>query len=218
MTGKPTPKSRQAQRYSVRQRSRRRLLSIGLGIAVVVVVLATVGLINYHESSVSSAGSSSQTVTSPKTTALPSIGESAPSGTFVTINGQNVTVASLRGTPTLLWFVSTWCSSCEAGTQAMAQNLATIAHAGVRVSEIELYHDLGSQGPSMFSFAKELAGTQYNNPDWTFGISSLGLTKNYDPVGYLDVYYLVNSEGKITYVNSSPAATMPELLKAISRI
>jgi thiol-disulfide isomerase/thioredoxin len=150
--------------------------------------------------------------------AIPPAGQAAPPGTFTTLAGQNVNVASLVGQPTLLWFVSTWCSSCQAGTQAMAQNLAELHADGVRVDEVELYADLGQSGPSMGSFAKALAGAQYGNPAWTFGVSSPGLTRTYDPQSYLDIYYLLNAKGQIDYVNSSPASTMPQLLAAAGKI
>ncbi|WP_298342782.1 hypothetical protein [Ferrimicrobium sp.] len=218
MTQTPNPNSRRAQRYQERQHNRQRRLFIGLAAAVIAIVLAAVGLTNLHRGSSAAPTSSSGSTTTPAADPLPPVGSATPNGTFATLTGQRETIASFKGTPTLVWFVSTWCSSCQAGTKVMAQNLATIAHAGVHVKEIELYHDLGSTGPSMTSFAKDLAGNQYNNPDWTFGISSLGLTKSYDPVGYLDIYYLINSAGKITYINSSPSATMPELLKAIKQI
>lgn len=52
---------------------------------------------------------------------------------------------------------------------------------GVRVDEIEQYHDLGQSGPSIGAFAKTLAGAQYTNPAWTFGVSPAALTRTYDP-------------------------------------
>jgi thiol-disulfide isomerase/thioredoxin len=146
------------------------------------------------------------------TAALPAVGQQAPGGTFTTVSGKTVSVTSMRGKPTLLWFVSTWCSSCEAGTATMAQNVSKLAADGVRVVEVELYQDLGQSGPSITDFGKTLAGANYASPDWTWGISSAALTRTYDPANYLDVYYLLNAEGTITYVNGSPAATMPQLL------
>jgi cytochrome oxidase Cu insertion factor (SCO1/SenC/PrrC family) len=150
--------------------------------------------------------------------ALPKVGQQAPDGTFTTVSGKTVSVASLRGKPTLLWFVSTWCSSCQAGTSTMAQNVAKLAADGVRVEEVELYQDLGQQGPSITDFGKTLAGASYTSPDWTWGTSSAALTRAYDPASYLDIYYLLNAKGQITYVNSSPAATMPQLLAAAGRL
>ncbi len=206
--------SRRTQRYQQRQHSRQLRLFIGLAAALVAIVLAVVGLTDLRHGQSTPAQSTSQSTVDP----LPAVGSTTPNGTFTTLAGQRETVTSAKGSPTLLWFISTWCSSCQAGTQVMAKNLATLAAAGVKVKEIELYHDLGSTGPSMSTFAKMFAGSSFHNPDWTFGVSSLGLSKVYDPVGYLDIYYLINRTGKITYINSSPSATMPQLLKAVKGV
>lgn len=146
------------------------------------------------------------------------IGALAPDGAFTTVAGTSESVASLRGRPTLLWFVSTWCSSCQAGTQAMAGNIATLAARNVRVVELELADDLGQPGPAIGDFGRQLAGPAYGNPDWTFGVASAGLTRAYDAAGYLDVYYLLDPSGHIVYINSSPASTMASLLAQTSRL
>ena len=145
------------------------------------------------------------------------IGALAPDGAFTTTAGTTQTVASLRGRPTLLWFVSTWCSSCQAGTQAMASEISTFAARKVRVVELELAGDLGQPGPSIGDFGAQLAGPAYTNTDWTFGLASTGLTATYDAAGYLDVYYLLDPSGHIVYVNSSPASTMHSLLDQTAR-
>jgi thiol-disulfide isomerase/thioredoxin len=144
---------------------------------------------------------------------VPAVGYPAPNGAFTTLAGQKETVAQQRGKATLLWFVSTWCSSCQAGTQTMARNLPTLSSDGIRVVEVELYNDLGQSGPSMGQFAKSLAGSNFSNPDWTFGISSQALTRTYDPGSYLDIYYLLNARGQVYYVNSTPSSTMPQILR-----
>jgi thiol-disulfide isomerase/thioredoxin len=150
--------------------------------------------------------------------AVPAVGKPAPPGTFTTLAGQTVDVASLKGHPTLVWFVSTWCSSCQAGTQTMAAYLPKLAADGVKVEEIELYQDLGQSGPTMTSFARQLAGSEATSPDWTFGTSSASLTRTYDPQSYLDIYYLLNAQGQVTYINSSPGSTMPQLLAAARKL
>ncbi|MDA8067019.1 MAG: hypothetical protein M0T77_00170 [Actinomycetota bacterium] len=142
----------------------------------------------------------------------------APDGSFTTAAGASETVFVLHGQPALLWFVTTWCSSCQAGTQAVSEQLPSLAARHVRVVELELAGDSGQPGPSITTFASQLAGDQYHNPDWTFGTASAALTRTYDPNGYLDVYYLLNARGQITYANSSPASTMSQLLDAVDKI
>jgi thiol-disulfide isomerase/thioredoxin len=177
-------------------------------------VVALVALvIALHAASSSGSSSANGSTTSTSGVSLP-VGTTAPNGVITTLSGTTETVAALRGKPALIWFMTTWCSSCQAGTQAMAQNIATLAADGVRVVQVENYADLGQSGPAMGTFARTLAGSAFTNPDWTFGEASSSLTHTYNPKAYLDLYYLINAEGKITYVNSAPASTMPQLLSA----
>ena len=140
----------------------------------------------------------------------------APGGSFATTSGRTRNVASLRGKPTLLWFVATWCSSCQAGTTAMAREMPEFARLGVRVVELELYRDLGQPGPGIATFVRAEAGPRaLADPGWMFGMASASLTRTYDPWGYLDVYYLLDRAGRIRDVGSSPAGTMGTLLRAV---
>jgi thiol-disulfide isomerase/thioredoxin len=146
------------------------------------------------------------------------VGAQAPDGTFTTASGQTETIASLRGQPALVWFVATWCSSCQAGTQAMASAIDKFDGEHVRVVELEQYDDLGQSGPSITQFGQVLAGASYSNPDWTWGTASEALTVTYNPKSYLDIYYLLDSSGKIVDIGSSPAATMNQLLAEVSAL
>ncbi|MDA8314176.1 MAG: redoxin family protein [Actinomycetota bacterium] len=200
-----------ARRRAEAQRQKRNRLLLGTSVTVVVALVALV--IGLHVTSSSSGTSTASGSSGSSGVSLP-VGSSAPNGTITTLAGRSETVAGLRGKPALIWFVTTWCSSCQAGTQAMAEHVATLAADGVRVVEVENYADLGQSGPPMGTFAKTLAGSAFTNPDWTFGEASSALTHTYNPKAYLDIYYLINAKGKITYVNSSPGSTMPELLSA----
>jgi thiol-disulfide isomerase/thioredoxin len=190
---------------------RRRRLSWGLGGVILPAVIAVIAVAASSGGSLPALGGGG--LTGPAA----SYG-TAPDGSFTTTAGATETVASLRGQPTLLWFVTTWCSSCQAGTQAMSDQIPTLAAHHVRVVELELSDDLGQPGPAISDFARQLAGSRYHDPDWTFGTASPTLTQAYDPNGYLDVYYLIDAAGHITYANSSPAATMSQLLGAAAKI
>ncbi len=209
---RPPHLSGAARRRAEAQRHKRNRLLFGGSVTVVVALVALV--IALH---VANGNSGSASASSPSGASLP-IGTTAPNGTFTTLAGKTETVTTLRGKPTLIWFMTTWCSSCEAGTQSMAQNIATLAADGVHVVEVENYADLGQSGTPMNAFAKTLAGSAFSNPDWTFGEASSTFTHTYNPKAYLDLYYLISSKGKITYVNSSPASTMPQLLQAASQL
>jgi len=202
----PRPTSAARRRAEVQRRRRNRLLAGASFMAIVALAGVVVGLHVAH-------GPSGAESSSAAAASLP-VGTTAPDGSFTTLDGTTDTVAALRGQPTLIWFVTTWCSSCQAGTQVMAQHVATLAADGVRVVEVENYADLGQSGPPMGTFARTLAGSAVSNPDWTFGEASSTLTRTYNPRAYLDLYYLIDAKGKITYVNSSPGSTMPQLLGA----
>lgn len=140
-----------------------------------------------------------------------SLGAPAPDGVFTTLAGRQMSVADLRGKPTLLWFVTTWCSSCQAGTQVVAQHVDQLRAHGVRVVEVMLSDNLGQTGPSMRDFAAKFAGSAQGS-DWLFGTASQELTAGYDPGAYLDIYYLLDRNGTVRYVNGSPAATLTDLI------
>src|SRR5579875_2918711 len=175
---RPTPAHR--KRKAARQRAawpRRLALAVG-GLIVLAVAVLVLGLHRLDQGAPTPAGAGGGQSRSPMGTQQ-AVGWPAPDGTFTTISGQTERVASLRGQPTLLWFVTTWCDSCQAGTRTMSAQLDALRATGVRVVELELYQDLG---------------------------------QTYDPQSYLDIYYLLDEHGRIVYVNSSPSASMPELL------
>jgi thiol-disulfide isomerase/thioredoxin len=145
-------------------------------------------------------------------------GSPAPRGTFVTLNGQTVDVSSLRGKPTLLWFITTWCSSCQAGAPVVAENLAKLKADGVRVVTLELYNNLGGQGPDIGSFAQRYAGRASHDRSWVWGTASQQLSFSYDPKAYLDIYYLLDSQGHVAYISGSPGSTMDSLLQAAGQV
>lgn len=144
------------------------------------------------------------------------VGQSAPAGTFTDLAGATVNVASYRGTPTVLWFIATDCSSCTASIPAVADHLAALHADGVNVAVIDLYGDLG-QGPAaahaLSQVERKLAAAKVGDPTWTWGISSRDLSYRYDPFGAPDVYYVIDRTGRITYRNGVPVSTMNDLLQ-----
>lgn len=153
----------------------------------------------------------------PQSAAL-SVGAPAPDGSYTPINGATTSVAALRGQPALVWFVSTSCDSCEAGTKAMANQIDQFAQHHVRVVELELYDNLGAGATDIGAFGRALAGARFSHPDWTWGNASQTLTTAFDPKNYLDVYYLLDAHGTIRYYNSAPESTMTSLLAHLNTI
>ncbi len=199
--------TRRANEAARRARARRRrLVGMGVTAALVAAIIAVVAVLSSSRS------------TSAPTTRSTGVGALAPNGSFTTASGGHATIGSLRGHPTLVWLVTTWCSSCQAGTQALVGEIGRLASRGVRVVELELAGDLGQAGPSITAFARQYAGAASANPDWTWGVASSRLTATYDPAGELEIYYLLDSSGHITYVNSPLVSTMNGLFGAIGRL
>jgi len=126
-----------------------------------------------------------------------------------------VDVASLRGKPTVLWFIAAGCSSCTASIPALADHLAELKADGVQVKVIDLYDDLG-QGPkaaaALNKLGRGLAGKRFDDPTWQWGLSSKELSFRYDQLGSPDIYYVLDRTGKIIYQNGVPISTMDQLL------
>lgn len=149
---------------------------------------------------------------------LPAPGRLAPPGSFTTAAGSTRTISSLRGRPALVWLVATWCPGCQVGTQAMAAKIAEFSRMHVRVVELEDYQDLGQPGPDIASFGRQFAGAAYHSPGWVFGTASQAMTRAWNPRGYLDIYFLLDSSGRIAYVNSALGSTMSQLLARAARL
>jgi thiol-disulfide isomerase/thioredoxin len=198
--GRPRRSSRSPHAQALRRPRGRRRWWAGAGAAAAVVAAVAV-VIAVTASGRTTAGG-----------AVPAVGSAAPNGTFTTVSGRTETIASLRGHKTLLWFVATWCPSCQAGTQAMAGQAARLRATGIEVAEVEDYADLGQPGRPMAGFTRQFAGAACHDPGWTFGTASQALTRAYNPQGYLDVYFLLGSSGRVVYINSAPASTMTQLL------
>ncbi len=220
--GSKVPPARQRRPVKRRRSSTRSRWALALTLVAAVIVGGLIALRLLGQASPSPSNTSAQAPASAGSNggagAEPTVGSVAPDGTFRTVTGDQLAVSSLRGHPALLWFVSTWCSSCQAGTQAMASEINTFRNAGVRVVELELYNDLGQAGPGIDSFARTYAGNAITNPDWTFGQASQTLTQTYDAQSYLDIYYLLDSMGRIVYINGSPGESMPQLLSQIHKV
>lgn len=195
-------------------RKAKRRWGIPISIIGVLGIIALTALIVLHRTSPPPI---SQSATSQIATNPPNVGSQAPNGTLITNTGKVVSVNSFRGQTNLLWFVTTWCSSCQAGTQVISQRLGELTQHGVHVTEVELYHDLGQSGPNISQFGQALAGVNYSSPAWTWATSSFDLSRTYDPHAYLDIYFLINPQGKIVYENSSPAASFDALKSAIDQ-
>lgn len=143
------------------------------------------------------------------------VGDAAPNYGFVLANGTAASLSAYRGNTLVLWFVATWCSTCAQGNEALNSSYAFFMQHGVKIIELELYNDLGYEGPGIAQFVGSYAPAAYSNGTILPAIAGYNMSAAYDPKGYLDIYYLISGSGRIMYINEVPAATLPQLKQAI---
>jgi hypothetical protein len=188
---------------------------------VVVTVLVIMGLAAYLVVGRSDPSGTSAIRSSGSQPTATGSGPMAPNGTFTTPSGATSTIASLRGKPTMVWFVAAGCASCAASIPAVAQHLAQLRSDGVQVLTLGLYgaFPAGKGGVvQLLSFGQAAADTSVTRPGWTWGMASKALSVAYDPSGTPDLYALIGPDGRIGYQNSVPVSTMPQLLTAAGRL
>ncbi len=93
-----------------------------------------------------------------------------PGGTLTLLDHRQVSLASLRGRPVMVWFVAGGCASCAASIPAVAGHLGAFTRAGTRILVLGMYGAF-SQDPegtaALASFGKAAAGKAFASPAWT---------------------------------------------------
>ncbi|MDA8072859.1 MAG: redoxin domain-containing protein [Actinomycetota bacterium] len=168
------------------------------------------------------AASVSGSASSSTSTRTSTVGTSAPNGTFTTPQGTTATIASLRGKPTMVWFVAGGCASCAASIPAVAAHFHQLRAAGLRVLTLGLYGDFAASNKGvaqLLSFGREAAFNKpITRPGWEWGMASKSLSLAYDPAGIPDLYVLIGPTGHIRYRNSVPDSTMGALIAAAKHL
>jgi thiol-disulfide isomerase/thioredoxin len=136
----------------------------------------------------------------------PAVGQSLPAFTYNLLDGRQLRPSELRGHPYILWMVASWCPSCQTGSNVVASHIDFLRSHEVRIVEMQLARDLGTQGPGLQKFQKAV-GSKASSPSWYWGELTDRQTAALDPKADMDVYYLVNARGTIVAVDGNPAAT-----------
>ena len=142
----------------------------------------------------------------------PAPGKPAPDVTFETLDGRTFRLSDFRGRPVMLWLIATWCPTCEASAQALAEKAPELEETGLVVITLKLYENLGYPGPSIGDFAKKWAPTLLDRKGWYWGEAGMRTSYVYDRQGYPDIYWLVDRDGIARMVNTAPNVTMDEIV------
>ena len=179
--------------------------SLMIGAIVGIVVIAAVLLLMQSNQNIGN-----------KSTENITVGSKAPDYNFLLDNGSYADLSRYKGHTTLLWFVATWCSTCAQGNQVLNQNYQFFKSRGIKIVELEMYNDLGYQGPAITNFVSSYAPNAYSNNTVIPALAGYNMTASYDPKGYLDIYYLISPNGTVLYINGSPSYTLGQLEGAIN--
>jgi thiol-disulfide isomerase/thioredoxin len=186
----------------------KRLLYFGVASAVLVLIaFAVYGLVVPQLSANRTSG-----IDTAQTPAEVRVGAQAPDMRFTTMDGNQRKLSEFRGQPVMLWLFATWCPSCQAGTEAVAQNFDRLKQAGLQIIQLKLYNNLGYSGPAVADFASRYAGSVSASSRWLWGEASEQGSYTYDSKGYPDIYFLIDKEGVIRAISGAPDATMPQIL------
>ncbi len=195
----PTKKEMKRQARQAKRRRRRTLLASGV---VAAFALAVILLYVHSGGNASTAGGGTQT---ERFTGFP----------LTLLNGTTINTTTLKGHPFVLWFVTTWCSSCIESQQLLASEYYPALHSkGILIVEVENYDDLGENGPTVLQYTQKYGGL--NQPGWLIGTAPEWVTQKYNPDEYLDIFYLVNQAGQIVGENEGLGAYLGSIIQDFS--
>ena len=182
-------------------RFRKKMEKVGF-VVVTVSILLVVGV---HYAGTSSNGSHQQSNSS---------GQTLDDFTVTLISGGSITTKSLEGHPLVVLLMTTCCSSCADASQLLASEYyQTFRSDGIRLLQIENYNDLNENGMSLTDFVSQYGGS--NEPGWYIGTAPHSVTLQYNPLGELDVYYLVNSQGQIVGNGQSLGSNLNSVIETL---
>lgn len=145
-----------------------------------------------------------------------SVGSQVPPFFYHQLNGKVLKNSELRGYRYMLWLVASWCSSCQTGTTVVSEHIDMLKKHGVKIIELRLANDLGAPGPGLQTFQRALGRKAFSS-NWYWGEASQVQTLALDPMGYADVYFLVDERGKIVSVNGNPSASWDTIQRFAQR-
>ncbi len=134
----------------------------------------------------------------------------APESVF-NIQGSPISLKKYRGKKVMLWLFSTWCHTCVVAAKSLEKHNTELQQNGLTVLAIRNYKNGGNPGLNIEQFMGEFAPSLLKANNWVLGEATAQLDNRYNAKHYADVYFLIDEQGIIQVVSTSPAATLPTI-------
>lgn len=133
------------------------------------------------------------------------------------VHGSTMHLQSFEGQPVMLWQVATWCPSCAVGLQTLAQHQALIDASKLKVIILRDYQNGGYPGEDMEKFVAANAPALLHDSHFLIGEDTAALFKRYNPHHYVDIYYLIEPNGRIALTASAPSMSFDQIEQFIRK-
>ncbi len=118
------------------------------------------------------------------------VGQLAPDFRLVDTDGRTITRDSLRGSPAIVWFTTSYCLPCQEGAKSLQRVLTKI---GVeeKVAVVIVFVDPGETPETLDAWR-----SRFGRPHWSVALAAGSIIRDYR-LQYLDSKYLLDRDGII---------------------
>ncbi len=139
----------------------------------------------------------------------------APEGLFVR-QGKVLSMEKYRGHKVMLWIFSTGCHTCVVAVKGLEKNNAELQKNGLTILALRNYKNGGNSGLSIEQFIEKFAPSISQAKNWILGEATAQLDNSYNAHHYADVYFLIDEQGMVQVVSTSPAATLSTIQEFVA--
>lgn len=125
---------------------------------------------------------------------------------------KQISLSQYKGKKVMLWLFSTWCHTCVASVKAMQKKQTIWNKNGLIVLALRNYENGGYPGVSMSAFMKKFGPQTLGFNNWVIGDASKKMDQKLNAKKFPDIYFLIDENGQVQYVDTAPNRTMKKIL------
>lgn len=139
----------------------------------------------------------------------------APAASF-TIEGKEYRISDFQDRRLMLWFLSTWCSSCIQAVKVLEERKSKLEASGMQIVVLKNHQNGGYPGPEIDDFINRYAASLSDTPNWMIGDATAEMGTTYNPRRYPDIYFLIDETGMLVAVDGAPAVSLDVIMNFAS--